>query len=227
MAEIQKDVATLIPPSVYNSIERHLIRAGHRAQDGFPSGAEDEDTLTGDMFRSLRRGWTTTGLTNGERWGWRVATRKFRGHGEGATESLIGADGIVQIEIFSSSTVLLRKGILFQAKKNWQHRDGNLAKQARLMERVAPLGSVVFNYEPDRYTAVPSTFVIGSEGSPAGMPIKRLGVFLGGDFLSCAVGRFDTYFDWDGAGLVFGGSLPEFAPLYPRFIAAIQVEPQI
>lgn len=134
----------------------------------------------------------------------------------------------MQIEVFSSSTVLLRKGILFQAKKNWQHRDGDLAAQARLMEEAAPLGSVVFNYEPDRYTAVPSTLVIGSEGSPAGLPFKRLGAFLAGDFLNCSVGRFDTYFNWEPERLVLAGAVPGFAAagfgaLYPRFVAAIQV----
>jgi len=224
VADVQKPIHDLLPAPVYHAIERHLIRAGHRAEEGFSSGAEDEDTLTGDMLRPFRHQRTTPIPIDGQRWIWRVRTRKFAGHGEGATEHLVGADGIVQIEISSSRQVVLRKSILFQAKKNWRHRDGDLIHQATLMEAAAPLGSVVFNYASDRYTAVASNLLIHSSGRPTELPLKRLGEFLATDFLNCSVGRFDTYFNWDPEGLVLAGAEPSFYMLYPHFLVAIQVE---
>jgi hypothetical protein len=56
---------------------------------------EDEDSITGDFLRAIRKMWSKPTLVNEAIWCWRVTTRKFRGRVELATESLIGADGVV------------------------------------------------------------------------------------------------------------------------------------
>jgi len=92
------------------------VKAGHRAEEGFESTEEDEDSITGDFLRALRKGWTEPVIRDEVSWRWRLTTRKFRGRGELATESLIGADGIIQIEVTSPQGITFRKGLLFQAK---------------------------------------------------------------------------------------------------------------
>ncbi len=172
----------------------------------------------------FRRPWSTPVEIDGSRWHWRVTTRKFRGKGELATESLIGADGIVQIEIIVPNGRMVRKGILFQAKKGWIHHDNVLIKQIRMMEEAAPGGSVVFDYGPEAYRAAPGTSILESDGRPTHDRLRRLGEFLSDDFLECTVGRYDTFYDWNAKSLILAGARPSFYKLYPHFLAAIQVE---
>jgi hypothetical protein len=222
--ELLGRIGDLLPAEVLRSVSNHLVKSGHKAEEGFPSGEEDEDTLTGDLLRAVRRPWTRPIEIDGTRWSWCVKTRKFRGHGELATESLIGADGIVQVEITSPGGLVTRKGILFQAKKGWKHRDQILVGQVGKMEKVAPRASVVFDYEADGYKAAAGVLVLDSDGRPAQVRFRRLGEFLAGEFLECIVGRFDTYYDWNSKRLILAGeSLWPFG-LYPQFLVAVQVE---
>jgi hypothetical protein len=153
-----------------------------------------------------------------------MTTRKFRGRGEFATEHLIGADGIVQIEIASPEGKGTRKGILFQAKKGWRHRDQELVGQVRAMETAALGGSAVFDYGPREYRAPSGMIVLESDGRPPQVRFRRLGEFLADEFLRCSVGRLDTYYDWDSKGLVLAGARPGLTRLHPHFLAAVQIE---
>lgn len=217
-------IKQILPIPVFKAISHHLVRAGRLSEEGFPSGEEEEDALSGDMLRALRHRRSQPIEDRGRTWQWQITTRKFRGRGELATESLIGADGIVQIEITQPDGQIFRKGVLFQAKKNWRHRDGNLLGQVKLMESHAPGGSVVFNYQPEHYTAVSSSEVVMADGNPTRVRPKRLGEFLANDFLNCFAGRQDTYYDWQLKGLVLAGQEVGFIRLHPQFLAAIQVD---
>jgi hypothetical protein len=42
---------------------------------------------------------------------------------------MIGADGIVQIEVITPTGEIKRKGLLFQTKNDWRHRDQDLLSQ--------------------------------------------------------------------------------------------------
>jgi hypothetical protein len=224
VAELNDDIKALLPGTVFREISQHLRHAGSAAEEGFPSGEEEEDALSGDMLRALRHRWSPYVDGPGTQWRWCVTTRKFRGRGELATERLIGADGIIQIEITPPVGEVFRKGLLFQAKKNWRHRDGILVKQVQLMESVAPGGTAVFNYESERYTGASSVEVISADGNPRILHLERLGQFLAGDFLNCLVGRQDTYYDWNIKGLVLAGMKPGLVRMHPKFLASIQVE---
>jgi hypothetical protein len=224
MAEPYERIEDLLPNEVFQSVSRHLLRSGHRAENGFPSGEEEEDSLTGDLLRALRRSWSKPVGREGTRWRWRMTTRKFRGRGQSATESLIGADGIVQIEITRPTGAVNRKGMLFQSKKGWMHRDQRLMEQVRQMEVAAPSGSAVFDYGPGEYRAAPGNIVVESNGRPTQVPFRRLGEFMVDAFLGCSVGRPDTYYDWAYKGLVLAGARPALFRLYPHFLAALQVE---
>jgi hypothetical protein len=214
----------ILPELVFTSIQQHLMRASHRAESGFPSCEEDEDCLTGDLFRSLRRTWTKSIRVDGTNWRWRFTTRKFRGRGELATESLIGADGILQIEISGSVGAIAKKGMLFQAKKNWRNRSQILINQIGLMEEYAPGGSSVFNFTAEGYTAFPSSAVLEQDGRPGHHQRAGLGEFLAKEFLGCFVGRPDTYYDWDRKRLLLSGSDMGLFRLHTKFVGAIEVE---
>ncbi|MEK7833650.1 MAG: hypothetical protein AAB401_21365, partial [Acidobacteriota bacterium] len=192
----------LLPEQVYRDLSRHILRAGHKAEEGFPSGEEEEDSLTGDFLRAVRRAWSKDIQINGSVWRWRVTTKKFRGRGELATESLIGADGIVQVEVTSPDSTVARKGLLFQAKKNWKHRSQELLAQVKKMESEAPGGSAVFDYASDAYRGFTAKAVLENDARPQIIGYRRLGEFLVDEFLECLVGRWDTYYDWDKKTLV-------------------------
>jgi hypothetical protein len=222
--EPNERIKDLLPRDIFESVSRHLVRSGHRAEEGFPSGEEEEDSLSGDLLRAFRRPWSRSIESDGARWAWRVTTRKFRGRGELATEALIGADGIIQIEIGVRGGKETRKGILFQAKKSWMHRDQKLVEQVRAMETAAPGGSAVFDYGPREYRAASGMNVLESDARPPQVHFRRLGEFLADEFLGCSVGRRDTYYDWDAKGLVLAGEGPGLFRLYPQFLAAIQID---
>lgn len=207
-----------------HAIAHHLILSGREAEDGFPSGEEDEDTLTGDLFRALRRRWSRSIAVGIDVWRWRITTRKFRGRGELATESLIGADGIVQVEVSASGSTVARKGFLFQAKKRWHSRDQRLLAQVQLMERHAPGGSAVFDYTPEGYYATSGLRVLTADGRPSGSEATRLGEFLASEFLECTVGRRDTYYEWEHRALVLAGERHDPFRLSPQFLLAVQIE---
>lgn len=212
-----------LPDVVRRAIGAHLVRSGHRAEDGYPSGEEEEDALTGDLFRAVRRNWTRNVDIESGRWRWRIRTRKFRGRGELATEHLIGADGIVQIEVSTPDGALVRKGLLFQAKKGWRHRDQDLVVQVSRMETVAPGGSAVFDYSPHGYRAATGQATLVANGRPEAGITQRLGEFLAAQFLQCTVGRRDTFYDWERRELVLQG---QSTPLSPKFLLAIEAEPE-
>lgn len=214
----------LLPDDVRRAIGRHLIRSGHNAEDGFSSNEEDEDSLTGDLLRAVRRGWSAAIVADGAAWRWRVTTRKFRGRGELATEHIIGADGIVQIEVTTPSGSTVAKGLLFQAKNQWIHRDQDLLIQVRHMEEFAPSGSAVFDYSAEGYRGFPSSIVIERDARPRHIPPRRLGEFLADEFLECSVGRRDTYYDWSRKRLILSGRSMEPFTLHPRFLIAVQAE---
>jgi len=214
-------IRSIIPDPVFRAISKHLVKAGHRAEDGFESVEEDEDSITGDFLRAIRKAWSKDEIVDRTKWRWRITTRKFRGRGELATEHFIGADGILQIELETPDGDTKRKGLLFQAKKEWRYRDRRLLDQVRLMEDTAPGGSAVFDYSAEAYRGyTPETILIGS-GRPVDSDPKRLGEFLAEDFLGCRVGTSDVWYDWERKGLTL--ELPLGIRLTPKFIAAIQV----
>jgi hypothetical protein len=179
------------------TIQQHLRSGARRGERGWEAGEEDEDVLTGDLGSSLRREWSHRVQVDGSSWRWRVTYRKFRGRGRGAAERMLGADGIFQVEIENlRAGVVDLKGILFQAKKNWQSHNSTLVRQIQRMERLSPGATVVFNYTPDAYYAIDGPVVLSAEGNPklVSHPMK-LGDYLADSFLPCNTGLRGLYYD--------------------------------
>src|SRR5258706_12006601 len=106
----------VLPIPVYIEIRKHLIDRSKEAVESWESASDEEDALTGELGKTLRKNWTSPVLVNGQSWSWRVDYKKFRGRGRDAFEKTSGADGIFQLEV----TIGLEKffkGVLFQAKK--------------------------------------------------------------------------------------------------------------
>ena len=189
----------VIPPLVFEAIQRHIIGHTREAEKGWEAGQDEEDTLTGHLGASLQRDWSRPIVAGGETWRWRARYKKFRGRGKGAFEKKSGADGIVQVELWQPDTeTTVYKSILFQAKKTNGGRDGILVGQVRSMERIAPGGSAVFLYRREGF--------FGTEGAALLRDVDaarshlrdgpdRLGPFLADRFLPCSVGLRGMYYD--------------------------------
>src|SRR4051812_40498839 len=107
-----------LPNEVKVDIQKHLDAAIKRAVDGYESAAEDEDVMTGHLGGLLRIGPQRVHVTQAEvdgDWSWSIEYHKFRGRGDKATESFVGADGILELQVRRPNGVH-RKAALFQSK---------------------------------------------------------------------------------------------------------------
>lgn len=183
-----KDV---LPLQVFTDLAKYLRHAGNGVHKRFETNAAAEDSLTGAAFVALetfrsRRVWTPDGD-----WRWRVVARKFGSGGRSSLERRTGADGIIELEIQLTSGVILRKGVLIQAKKLWRGTDERLLGQINDMENLAPGGSIALDYSPGAYIAVPASAVIAAKGNRKEIPSAvqlSFGDFLADQFLTCLVG---------------------------------------
>jgi hypothetical protein len=150
----------------------------------------DEDSLTGAFSVRLRD--AIRGSTNGVTWDTRV--KKLRGRGPGAPEHATGADMIIEVHVRDPEGRLIdSKGLLAQAKKNWQSADAWLLAQAQLMERIAPGASIAVDYNSG-CGAVEAAVVIATSGRrPQGL--RPVGELLADEFLPCKIGRLSMFYD--------------------------------
>jgi len=185
----------VLPIVVLNSIADHLRARGLRAPQGWRSGQAHEDTLTGHLFATLETDGFITAISNSTVWRWRIGAQKFSSGSGLAVETPTGADGIIEVEVFRPDGTIERKGLLFQAKKQWTHRDAGLVEQTLRMERISPNGSVVFSYSPSLYTATPGSEVLAADGRPSVVNTVAVGEFLADSFLPCVVGARAMHYD--------------------------------
>jgi len=189
----------IIPAPLFRTIRVYLIDRTAHAEQGWNAGADEEDTLTGDFGGSLRTGGWTESPENGTLWRWRVTYKKFRGRGKDAIEKDTGADGIFQIDVYrAGETLIVSKGVLFQAKKYQGSSRSELIKQVRDMERTAPGGSAIFEFGPDGYRGASGRDILGArESDPDRIPHpeERLGNYLAYRFMPCKSGLRGMYYD--------------------------------
>jgi len=186
----------LIPHPVFASIQQHLKTASEDAVSGWESNKDEEDSLTGDLGRLLSTGPHIVFNVNGQPWRWCVRYKKFRGRGPDAFESTSGADGIIQVEATLGSETFF-KGVLFQAKKGERLRNGDLRKQVEAIEKIAPGGSAIVLYRPDRYVAIKGTEYLHLKEELVGPMVKRmqpLTTFFD-EFLECKSGLRGMYYE--------------------------------
>lgn len=185
-----------IPEEVKLRIRNHLSTQYAKALDGYYSANEDEDTLTGDLFSSLRIKNQEVTVQDDQISGvykWSINYTKLRGRGADATEKLIGADGIVELELdwgYKKES----KSILFQAKHNWS-TDTKLIEQCTLLSTWRE-AAFVLNYAPDKYEAFDLDFIFENRGKkPSKYASKTITDYLGAEFLNCVVGDSELMYD--------------------------------
>lgn len=187
-----------IPEEVKQAIKQHLSAKYPIALEGFMSGNEEEDTLTGDLGATLRvkdQKVQVRGEGNefpGE-WTWSIDYYKFRGRGPSATESKVGADGLFELALKRGSYVE-KKSLLFQAKIEWKN-DPNLIKEAIKLSNWRE-ASFVLNFTPTKFEAIDLDTIISSRGKRNDkIVVKPLDEFIGSDFLDCKVGDVDLRYN--------------------------------
>jgi hypothetical protein len=187
-----------LPDVVLNRIATQMREGIREAITGFPEQRGDEDSVTGGLIQAIRtsvRGSepTAQGLLR-----WHTRMWKLRGRGKGAPEKKLGADAIFEIEVLDNvGTLITRKSLPIQAKKEWTGRDKLLGGQARKLSQL-PGGGLVVDYRSDGYTAIDAATAASAGGDRRDIgrqAMRPLGERLGGDFLQCRIGSSEIYFD--------------------------------
>jgi hypothetical protein len=176
-----------IPEPVRKAIEAHVRERVSEAEHRFYSAAEDEDTLTGHLGALLGAGERKVEV-EGRIWYWSIEYTKFRGRGNDATESKIGADGIFEIRLHGVE-VEGQKSILFQSKMG-KPNGGQAREQALVMSNWRE-ASIFLSYEPKSISVFSLDAVLN--GNPTrGQPFSD---FFIDQYLACHVGDSDLTYD--------------------------------
>lgn len=201
-----------IPEEVKDSISRHLYTGSAKAVEGYVSANEDEDTLTGDLGACLRIGTQKVEVKNveiGGTWTWSLTYYKFRGRGKGASESFIGADGILELSINWNSQNEQKKSLLFQAKNQWHATDRALFEQCIKLSTWRE-AAFVLNYAPLDYETFSIDEVVKAKGSHNEVAERiSLPSFLSRHFLECLIGDTDLKYDAKSRRLIWRTSKGE------------------
>jgi hypothetical protein len=155
----------LLPDIVLDFIRDRYVAGVANAEAQYQNAAGDEDTLTGALGALISTSRSTHFLFGPaldievE-----IGFRKLRGRGRDAPEKRFGPDGIFHLQISANGVPSLRKGLPFQAKKNWKGRNRELANQTRAMQKSLREGIVV-DYTPHAFSACAIGHVIESNGN--------------------------------------------------------------
>jgi hypothetical protein len=209
------NLSALLPALVLDYVRDRYLAGVAEAEAKYRMGVGDEDTLTGGLGNDISTARPLV-VEVGDAFYVQIEYRRVRGRGAKAPEKLFGADGCFQLQVSNANREpVFRKGLPFQAKKNWKGVDRRLAEQARNMARTAH-GGIVVDYTPNGYSACDIRDVIEFRGNRKAVngagKMNRLGQVLAHDFLDCRVGVRDLYYDSD---------IKRFAidnPRYPREI---------
>ncbi len=196
--------------------KRETIRTLGEDQAGERGPLERVGELPNSESRLTRRFLGEMGTSGGDLgvggrgYHWFVTYTKLRGRGYGAEEKFTGSDGIFEVEVEDLDTrEIHRKGMPFQAKKNWRTRDGTLLEQVRKMERIAQGASCVIDYSEEGFTAVRGSAVIESDGRRPQV-MSSAGDLLA-EAVECTVGRRGLTFDAARGIFVVGGAAKRMA----------------
>jgi hypothetical protein len=189
----------ILPPGLLDSLRDRYLAGVADAESLFGMHRADEDTLTGALGQAIASRDPYTFSTENRIYLVRTEYYKIRGRGRNAPERMHGVDGIFQISVTQDSGhVIRRKGLPFQAKKNWRGKNAALRKQAELMANSLG-GGLVVDYTANGYKACDAHAVVERSANrrllEASGALQSLGQVLGGDFLECRIGRPNLYFD--------------------------------
>jgi hypothetical protein len=177
-----------IPDHVKQVILKHVGDAVSKAVAAYPSGAEDEDVLTGQLGFALKKKET---MADG--WTWSIDYTKFRGRGVGAPEKVLGADGILEMRVHSIEGEQ-RKAALFQSKKEWKS-DSKLLEQALLLSNWRE-AAFVLDFTSTTIETFDIDDVVRSRGIRSRVTASQsFTKFVAKRFFPCVVGNPDLLYD--------------------------------
>lgn len=184
-----------IPEIVKEKIKSHLDNAIEKAIAGFESVYEDEDVLTGYLFGLMKIDEQTVEVDDqeiGGTWKWSIDFKKFGGRGKGATESVLGADGIFELNMNRNGRIE-KKSLLFQSKTDWKKKDTSLYNQCTKM--LTWLGATtLINYTQKEFETFKIDDVFSNHGEKPSTK-NTLKNTLSNDFLDCLIGDSDLHYN--------------------------------
>jgi hypothetical protein len=209
-AILELPTARILPVQLIWMIRRHYSAGVKEAEDRFIYHSGDEDSVTGGLGERLIFPSFYVRIDGQEFW-WTTVYYKIRGRGPYAPEKKLGADGIFQFEVLDErKRYLIRKGLLFQSKKEWTGSDPDLMEQAEKLLRQSE-SSIVIDYSPNGYNAISASAVVSAEGnrrrvrSEDSRPLARV---LGEEFIGCLRGEHGLYWNQHDKVLMFDGERP-------------------
>lgn len=189
-----------MPSRVREEISSQIKEATRRASANFDVNAAIEEGLTGALVDRLAE---TVQGTLGE-WSWRVRPIHVSPYMAEGGEPELGADFVIQVDIYEGGRNKAHKLVPIQAKKQWKGRDPRLHEQARELCGF-PGGGIVADYRPGAYLAVRAEDAMRAQGDRRRVresSIRGLGNMLGDEFLGCTVGTREGYITESGSEIV-------------------------
>lgn len=185
-----------IPPEVIESIQMHLNSSIKKTLEQFSSSFENEDAFTGHLFGSLIKKNQNVKVNNpeiGGIWKWSIDYKKFGSGGKNSTESILGADGIIELQLNHSNGYQTSKNLLFQSKLDWTGKDLKLYKQC--VKLLVWLGAVtIINYTQTNIEVFNIEDIINEKGLKPNSK-TNLQNLIGDVFLKCEIGDSDLFYN--------------------------------
>jgi hypothetical protein len=217
----------ILPDAVLADLREHYYAGVTAAEIGFAHNAADEDSVTGALGQSLLTRGIRFVEVDGQSYHWRAFHYKLGGRGKGAAERKFGADGIFQLEVFDQlGAVMRRKGLLFQAKKEWTGTDRRLMQQVELMAEYSP-SAIVVDYRHSGFKGVAGHEVIQAQGNRRAIPVgrdMRLAEILGDDFVRCRRGDVGVFWNSETQTLELESGVPVARALVPAHVMTTTVQ---
>jgi hypothetical protein len=186
-----------LPDQVRTAIREHVEQRLYEARETVSMALEDEDTATGHVLGLLATSRTQRiRIDNpevGGTWKWSLSYTKFRSHGPGAAERVLGADGILELSV-STGQATETKCALFQTKMDRQG-GGNLLSEAVRLSTWREAAFVLLLTEEELAVAAIDDVVRARGGSASFDGMIPLDTFLNERFLECLVGDDQLRYD--------------------------------
>ncbi|SRR6266851_441492 len=197
-----------VPVAVRQAMGRQIKNATRIAAEHYDAGAANERSLTGALVAKLEE------EVNGQwrDWSWSSRATTLSEAPAGVGEDALGADFVVQVDVYEGGINTAQKLVLVQGKVRW---DDGLESQARKMSAF-PGGGIVADYRPGAYLGVGADDVVRVGAKRSQLNEKRvrdLGAMLGDDFLECKIGTEDAYVSVDRSRIVFTGKELKHSPV--------------
>ena len=111
-------IPATFPEKVREELRSQILGACALAAEGFDSAKGREDAVTGALGERLRLKEKLVAVEGDGTWRFSISWNKFRSaKAKSGEEREIGADGIIQFELFSGyGEEVYTKGLLFQSK---------------------------------------------------------------------------------------------------------------